>query len=251
MKKPPLKKSATRGRPPAAPRPRVHLFVNMAMSADGKIATANRKVSKFSSKRDGEELMLLRTRADAVMAGARTVDLNPVSLGPGAARYRRMRLRGGLSEYNLRIIVSRRCTIDPEAAIFKQKFSPVLVITTGQASAENLRRVRRVADEVVSFGEREIDFRRFLDWLAVRWNVKHLLCEGGGELNDALFKAGVVNELHLTICPRLIGGKGAPTIADASGVQKLAQATELVLKSYQLRGDELFLVYEVLPHLSR
>jgi riboflavin biosynthesis pyrimidine reductase len=68
------------------------------------------------------------------------------------------------------------------------------------------------------------------------------LCEGGGELNDALFRAGLVDELHLTICAKLLGGRNAPTIADGLGALKLARATSLVLKSAKRIGDELFLV---------
>src|SRR5437763_3920578 len=89
------------------------VFVNMAMTADGKIATANRAVSTFSSPRDFEHLLELRATADAVMAGARTVDQEGVSLGPGPARFRRVRLKNGLAEYNLRIVASGSGSLNP------------------------------------------------------------------------------------------------------------------------------------------
>ena len=73
------------------------VLVNMAMTADGKIATANRAVSSFTSTRDHEHLLELRATADAVMAGARTVDSAPINLGPGPARYRQKRLQRGLA----------------------------------------------------------------------------------------------------------------------------------------------------------
>ncbi len=76
------------------------VLVNMAMTADGKIATANRAVSSFASARDHEHLLALRATADAVMAGARTVDSAPINLGPGPAKFRRERLKHGLAEYN-------------------------------------------------------------------------------------------------------------------------------------------------------
>src|SRR6266513_919149 len=69
------------------------VFVNMAMTADGKIATANRAVATFSSKRDFEHLLELRATADAVMSGARTVGQQKINLGPGPARFRRLRLK--------------------------------------------------------------------------------------------------------------------------------------------------------------
>jgi riboflavin biosynthesis pyrimidine reductase len=102
-----------------------------------------------------------------------------------------------------------------------------------------------VADEVKVFGLAEINFRRALAWLRQKWKIKRLLCEGGGEINGALFRAGLVNELHLTICPKVFGGRQAPTIADGIGASTLAGATQLRLKSARQRDGELFLVYTV------
>ena len=103
-----------------------------------------------------------------------------------------------------------------------------------------------MADAVKICGETEIDFRRALEWLRREWKLNRLLCEGGGELNGALFRAGLVNELHLTVCAKMFGGRDAPTIADGAGVVKLGDATQLHLKSMKRAGDELFLVYDVL-----
>jgi len=106
------------------------VFLNIAMTADGKIAPAGRPFAPFGSPRDKRHLLALRATADAVMAGARTVDSFPVNLGPGPAKYRRLRLRRGLTEYNLRVIVSGTGTIDPGAAISaaafpRSSFSPL------------------------------------------------------------------------------------------------------------------------------
>ena len=223
------------------------VFINMAITADGKIATANRAVSSFGSKRDQEHLFELRTTADAVMCGAGTVNAGPITLGPGVVKFRRMRTRRGLAEYNLRIIASGSGNVNPQAEIFKTKFSPILILTTDRASEDKLNPLRELATEIKSFGAREVDFRKALQWLREKWKVKRLLCEGGGELDDALFRAGLVNELHLTICPKIFGGRTAPTIAEGNGVRKLANAAQLKLKSMTRVGDELFVVYSVLP----
>jgi 2,5-diamino-6-(ribosylamino)-4(3H)-pyrimidinone 5'-phosphate reductase len=217
----------------------------MAMTADGKIATANRAMSSFGSRRDFEHLLELRSTADAVMSGARTVASNNVTLGPGPERFRRLRLERGLAEYNLRVIVSGSGRIDPKSVVFRRHFSPVIVLTTEQASAQRLESLRAVADEVKACGRSEIDFLRAFQWLRQKWDVKRLLCEGGGELNGALFRAGLVNELHLTLCPQIFGGHNAPTIADGEGALKLAGASGLRMKSVKRVADELFFVYEV------
>ena len=221
---------------------RPFVSVNMAMTADGKIAAANRALSSFSSPRDHEHLLELRARADAVMAGARTVDLNPINLGPGPARFRRRRSNNGLAEYNLRIIVSGSGTIRPEARIFSERFSPIIVLTTERITKARLHLLRGLADEVKICGRTEIHFPDCLHWLRVRWGVKRLLCEGGGELNAALFQAGLVDELHLTLCPKVFGGRRAPTIADGPSA-RLARAFALRLASLRPCGAELFLVY--------
>jgi riboflavin-specific deaminase-like protein len=222
------------------------VLINMAMTADGKIATANRAVSSFGSPRDHAHLLQLRATADAVMAGARTADLNPINLGPGPAKYRRLRLRRGLAEFNLRVIVSRSGTVNPRAAIFQRRFSPIIILTTRRATAARLKKLRAVAAEVKVCGAKEINFPRALRWLRQKWGVQRLLCEGGGELNDALFRAGLVKQLHLTVCPKIFGGRAAPTIADGLGAGSLARATQLELESARRHGDELFLVYRVL-----
>src|ERR1700722_7641227 len=103
----------------SAPLPFV--FLNVATTADGKLAPASRHFVPFAGKRDQQHLLEPRPRADGVMSGARTVDLSPVKLGPGGAKYRRLRLKRGLTECNLRVVVSGSGTLDPRAEVFKHR----------------------------------------------------------------------------------------------------------------------------------
>lgn len=230
--------------PRSTPRvKRPFVLVNMSLTADGKIATANRAASSFSSRRDRTHLLKLRATADAVMCGARTADLNPVNLGPGNAKFRQRRLKRGLAEYNLRVVVSGSGTVNSDAHIFKKRFSPIIILTTARAGKRRVQKLRTVADAVEVFGTTELDLRAALVWLRKKWNVRRLVCEGGGELNDAMFRAGLVDELHLTLCPRIIGGRNAPTIADGEGMKTLVATCQFRLASARRVGDELFLMY--------
>lgn len=219
------------------------VFINVATTLDGKLAPANRRFVPFSSPRDQRLLLELRATADAVMAGARTVDLMPVSLGPGPARYRRLRLKNGLAEYNLRVVVSGSGTLNPRAAIFRKRFSPIIILATGRANHAKLVKLRELADEVAIFGEEHLDFGAAFRWLREKWNVKRLLCEGGGMINGALFRAGLVDEIHQTLSPIVFGGEHAPTMADGPSIENLSQAARFRLKSLRRFGSELFLVY--------
>ncbi len=222
---------------------RPFVFINAAITADGKLASANRLIPSPGSTRDQQHMLELRARADAVMTGARTADLRSVHLGPGGEKYRKLRLKRGLSEYNLRIIVSGSGSVEPRADVFKKRFSPIIILTTERIAPKRRQALEDVADEVKICGVDEIDFAAALTWLRTRWNVRRLLSEGSGQVNDPLFRAGLIDELHLTICPLIFGGRSAPTLSDGAGVAKLAEAYQMKLKSMKRVGDELFLVY--------
>ena len=221
--------------------------LNLATTADGKIAPANRHFEPFSSPRDHDLLLKLRAMADAVMSGARTVDSVPVNLGPGPSKYRRMRVKNGLPEYNLRIVVSGSASIDPNAEIFKHKFSPIIILSTERAPKKKIERLRKLGAEVAIFGKTDLDFPKALRWLREKRGVKRLLCEGGGEINAALFRADLVHEVYQTLCPVIFGGRDAPTLADGKGIEHLSEAVRLKMKSMKRYGDELYLIWDVVP----
>lgn len=231
-----------RGRAPAA-ADRPYVVVNMAMTADGKIATADRAGGAFGGPRDHAHLLALRATADAVMTGSRTVNSARINLGPGGLRYRRLRRRRGLAEFNLRVIVSGRGTVNPRAEVFRHRFSPIIVLTTVRMPPALRQRLTEQGAQVKICGRRTLNLPAALRWLRQRWGVRRLICEGGGELNDAMFRSGLVDELHLTICPLILGGRDAPTIADGQGFASLAKAPRLELQSRHRVGDELFLVF--------
>lgn len=215
----------------------------MAMTADGKIATANRAVTSFGSPRDLAHLYELRATADAILCGARTVEQSHATLGNGPEKFTRLRQRRGLAEYPLRVVVTGSGSLSPKAELWQKGFSPVIALTTARASKTRLARLRRLADQVWVSAGKEVDFVGCLQALHDDLGVRRLLCEGGSQVNDALFRAGLVDEVHLTVCPLIFGGRTAPTIADGVGFARLADAAQLELKSLKRVGDELFLVY--------
>jgi riboflavin-specific deaminase-like protein len=226
---------------PVAARPFV--AVNIAMTADGKIAPDTRRFHPFGSARDRQMMMELRSRADAVMAGARTVGTGKVTMSPGGKEYQKRRLERGLGEFNLRVIVSRTVSISPNAYIFTKRFSPILLLTTEAAPKTKLKAISKVMDDVFVSPGAELNLDAALKWLREKWSVKRLLCEGGGELNAPMFSGGFVDELYLTICPFIFGGRNAPTLADGEGIERLAEGRRFKLKKSERVGDELFCVY--------
>jgi riboflavin-specific deaminase-like protein len=171
------------------------------------------------------------------------VEISNATLGNGGEVFRKLRLNKQLAEFPLRVIVSGGGTIDPAAKIFQKTFSPLIILVTKRASEKNLKVLRNLDATVKIFGETEIDFVAALKWLRAEWKVKKILCEGGGELNDALFRARLVDEIHLTLCPKIFGGRHAPTIAEGAGFSKLALAEQFKLASARHFKGELFTVF--------
>jgi len=226
---------------------RPFVVLNMAMSADGKIATANRGVTSFGSRRDVRHLYDLRATGDAVLCGARTAGTPGVTLGPGGARYQRLRRQRGLAEFNLRVVVSGQASLSPHADVFTEKSSPLIVLVSGSAPRTKITRLEAAGAMVGRFGDLTVDCAAALEWLAAEYGVRRIVAEGGAELNDALFRGRLVDEVHLTICPYLFGGSNAPTISEGEGFPNLGEALQADPIQVQRAGDELFAVFRVKP----
>jgi len=217
---------------------RPFVFINMAMTADGKIASVDHKITTFSSRSDHVHLLELRDKADAVITGAGTLNAQPkITLGPGPKSRKNPPLR---------VIASGRGQVDLQHKIFRTKGAPTIILTTNRINRKRLQALKVTADTVEICGDNEIDFLRAFDFLRTEWGVKRILSEGGGHLNDSLFRAGIVDELHLTVCPLILGGADAPTISDGIGFDRLSDAAQFKLKSQKLVKDEMFLVYRAM-----
>lgn len=230
--------------------PLPHVSLNVATTADGKLAPATRHFIPFTTKRDQTMMLELRAENDAVMSGARTVDLGEVTLGAGGEKYRARRRAHGLKPEHIRVIVSGSGSLNPKAHIFTTKGngSPIIILTTERAGEKRIATLRKRADAVHVSKGKNLNFREALAWLRKEWGVKKLLCEGGGEINGSLIEANVVNEIYLTLAPVIFGGRNAPTLADGNGIQNLTDAHKLTLKKMQRVGDELYTIWRVKSH---
>jgi riboflavin biosynthesis pyrimidine reductase len=88
----------------------------------------------------------------------------------------------------------------------------------------------------------EVDVLALLAWLQRERDCRVVLCEGGGVLNARFFAARAVDEVHVTVVPRILGGAGAPTMVEGDGFEPDA-IPDARLASVERIGDELFLEY--------
>lgn len=223
---------------------RPHVMINMAMSVDGKVSSIAREPTAFTSREDRQLLLEIRSRCDALVVGARTAALDYETMGIPDARLCQARLRRGQREHPLRVIISGRLGLTSQLPLLRAPVSPLLIVCCESAPCFRRKLFARFGHLIVC-GRREVDVRRLVKRLAVEYQARVILCEGGPTLNDAFFRAGVVDELHLTLCPRIVGGKTAPTLSEGVGVNRLADATPARLVGLRRGETEWFLRYRL------
>src|ERR1019366_9320745 len=125
-------------------------------------------------------------------------------------------------------------------------FDPALGGEAIVAHASTMPQARRAAlgprATLVELGTSEVDVVHLLEWLGRERGCKVVLCEGGGVVNASLLAARAIDELFLTIVPRVLGGSSAPTIGEGNGFAPDALPDARLTHVEQV-GDELFLDY--------
>jgi riboflavin-specific deaminase-like protein len=212
----------------------------MAMSLDGKITTYRREEISLGTEHDRRFMDELRAEADAVIVGSGTVkhDGYPILM-----RYKDLeskRIESGLPPHPINITLSRSLRIPSTRPFFRHADTEKIIFTTRAAPAARIKRFSKLAEVVVLPG-RSLSPSAVLAQLQER-KMKRVLMEGGGELHFAFVKEGVVDDIYITLTPRLIGGTESPTVLDGKGFLA-ARHLRLELVSTRRVGDELFLKY--------
>ncbi len=208
------------------------LAVNFAATVDGR-ATIGGVSGPIGSATDTAMLARLRTRFGAVMIGAGTMRAERYGPLVNKPEVREARERLGLPPDPLLVIVSGRLDLPWDAPAFTDGRGRVLVFTASEAeppqTATPLEIVRH---------ERFVEVVEALRYLREECGVRALICEGGPGLHNQLQGAGVVDDLFLTIAPKLAGGE-APRIIEGD----LPAVTDLDLAWLLEEDGELFARY--------
>jgi 2,5-diamino-6-(ribosylamino)-4(3H)-pyrimidinone 5'-phosphate reductase len=219
------------------------VIANFALTADGKVSTRNFTPTEFTSRTDKRRLQEIRCLGDALLAGARTISTDQMSMRISASKLREGRKAIGLPAEPLRVIVSNSGEIDPHWKVFRTVGSQVIAFST-QRMPRNLRvPIAQLADLWI-FNSAKVDLAAMLRILRSHYRVRTVVCEGGPTLFRALLEIGAVDELRLTWTPLIFGGARAPTLTGIPGTF-LPQTTRCRLKEMQINGSECFLTYRL------
>ena len=215
----------------------MQVLINAAMTIDGKIAT-NLGDSKISTKQDLRRLHRLRSSVDAVIIGISTVIADNPRLTV------RLVKRHGTTP--VRIIVDSIGRIPLDSKILKSasKINTIVAVTK-RASDERVDKIKSAGAIVIVAGTKTVDLKE-LFFILKKMGFNKILVEGGGELNWSILQLGIVNELMVTIAPRIIGGRTATTLVEGDGYKRVSDGIKMeLIKVSRQNNGEVVLYYKM------
>jgi 2,5-diamino-6-(ribosylamino)-4(3H)-pyrimidinone 5'-phosphate reductase len=221
-------------------RPFVHM--NVAVTADGKIDTFERRGAAISSPRDKERVDRLRADSDAVLIGGRTLhgEDPKLTIKSGALRAERQAL--GLSANPAKVGIASRLDIKPDSNFLTAGPARIILFTTSATSESQLGLLRSRRAEVFVLGSERVDLAGALRILKEN-DINNLMVEGGATLNFELINLGLVDELTMYVAPMIFGGETAPTLAAGFGLTRSAAIPLKLVKSEEWEDGGVLLHY--------
>ncbi|HEX2124276.1 MAG TPA: 2,5-diamino-6-(ribosylamino)-4(3H)-pyrimidinone 5'-phosphate reductase [Nitrososphaeraceae archaeon] len=216
----------------------MQVLINAAMTIDGKIAT-NLGDSTISSKQDLRRLHRLRCSVDAIIIGISTVIIDNPRLTV------RLVKRHGTTP--VRIIVDSIGRIPLDSKILKSasKINTIVAVTK-QASDERVDKIKSAGAIVIVAGTKTVDLKE-LFFILKKMGFNKILVEGGGELNWSILQLGIVNELMVTVAPRIVGGRTATTLVEGDGYERISDGIKMeLIKMSRQNNGEVVLYYRLL-----
>ena len=196
-----------------------YVRANMVATLDGAAWGLNHRSGTISSAPDREVFAVLRGLADVILVGAETARRE--RYGPAVTGTELAEHRATLDQRPNPVIavVSRSLDFDPTAPLFAEATERTIVLTTESAPRQRRDVLSELASVIVA-GAAAVDFGAALTALAGH-GLTRVLCEGGPHLLGEITRAGLLDELCLTITPQLAGGDavrilaGSPPVRDA------------------------------------
>ena len=200
---------------------RPFVFINVAMSADGKIDTFARKGAAISSQRDKERVDRLRAESDAIMVGGRTLLDEDPKLCVKSEALRAERVAGGLTPNPIKVGIVTKADIKSHSKFLHEGNAKVVIFTTYQTSKDQLAFLHSQGVDVYIDHQEKVDLNNALATLK-KLGIHRLMVEGGATLNFELLRLGLVDEVLAYVAPLIFGGASAPTMVAGPGLERSA-----------------------------
>ncbi len=222
---------------------RPFIFINTAMTADGKISTIERKQIRISNEKDMERVDKLRSESDAVLVGMNTVIVDDPKLTIKSEKLRRERIKKGLAENPIKVTIGKLDNLSMDSDFMSYGNAEKIIFASSDSDPYKIEEIGNAAKIFLS-DDKDINLRYVVETLYIL-GVKKLMIEGGSSTNYRFLKEGLVDEIYITIAPKIFGGKTAPTLVDGRGFKE-NEEINLKLISVDRLSDNILLRYKVI-----
>ena len=219
---------------------RPYVTLSCAMSIDGYLDAIGPQRLTLSNPADLDRVDHVRSEHDAIMVGASTVRRDNPRLVLRSEQRRAARAAAGLPGSPIKVTVTSRGDLDPDAAFFTTGDAQKIVYTQ-VARARRLDERLRGAATVVGLTDR-VTMKALLHDLATRRGVHRLMVEGGGTLLTQFLAEDLADELHLVIAPIFVGQARAPRVVTSATFPWTATHRATLASTRQI-GDVVLLRY--------
>ncbi|MHC2462065.1 bifunctional diaminohydroxyphosphoribosylaminopyrimidine deaminase/5-amino-6-(5-phosphoribosylamino)uracil reductase RibD [Bradyrhizobium embrapense] len=217
---------------------RPHVILKLAVSADDKIAAANRKPVAITGEAARTRVHLLRAQSDAILVGIGTVRADDPMLT--------CRLPGMADRSPVRVVLDRALRIPGDSRlVHSARETPLWVVTSDLAEAPAAMKLGAAGAEVIrvaSSPQPGLDLPAVLHVLAEK-GITRLLVEGGSRVANSFVAAGLVDEIWLLRGPDAIGADGVPAL-DAMPLAAITQSPAFRLRASEILDNDSLTIYE-------
>jgi diaminohydroxyphosphoribosylaminopyrimidine deaminase / 5-amino-6-(5-phosphoribosylamino)uracil reductase len=227
-----------------------YVIAKWAQTLDGCIATATGESKWISSEASRAQVQVLRGRMDAIIVGIGTALADDPLLMARPTRGR------DIKRLATRIVLDSECRLPPASQLVRTiSLAPVMVFhRAGLAGAGERRRANLAAKGVSTVAvptanSGGLSIIAALKYLG-RLDFANVLVEGGPELLATFLRAKQVDEAHVYIAPKIIGGPNARRAVGGSDLKKLSDVCRLEIADVERIGGDLHVTVRV-PQRSR
>jgi len=216
---------------------RPHVFLKLAVSANGKVALAGRRRVPITAPLATERVHRLRAMHDAIAVGIGTALADDPLLT--------CRLPGMADRSPVRIVVDGSLRLPLASRLVQTaRATPLWLAAAETAPAEHEKALRQHGVEVlrVKASHDGVDLRAALESLAAR-GITRLMVEGGPKLAAALLAADLVDEAALFRAPQTLGPDAIDALENVP-LTALTQSPRLALREKERLGPDTLEMYE-------
>lgn len=212
---------------------RPYITAKWAMTADGKITSKSGDSKWITGINARHDVHIQRSLHDAIIAGTQTILADNPQLN--------VRIQDNVCRQPVRIILDRNLRIPLDFHVFNTQNQRTILFTKERDTDWQPYTDRGIELEFVpeNISHTGLELTAVLFRLADKYSFTTLYCEGGSALHGTLHDLGYIDQIHVYIAPKIIGGNNALPPLAGSGIEFMSDATQFIWQPPIVLGEDI------------